>query len=43
MPHGSDRFAPGRTVGTERGPVEFDVTIEVDPGARIIEERLVRS
>ncbi|MFH9476408.1 AAA family ATPase [Streptomyces anulatus] len=40
VPHGSDRFALGCTVGTERGPVEFDVTIKVDPGVRIIEERL---
>ncbi|MFE2290808.1 AAA family ATPase [Streptomyces sp. NPDC059452] len=40
VPHGSDRFSLGCTVGTERGPIEFDVTIKVDSGVRIIEERL---
>ncbi|MFJ5048201.1 AAA family ATPase [Streptomyces sp. NPDC088719] len=40
VPHGSDRFSLGCTVRTEHGPVGFDVTITVDPGVRIIEERL---
>lgn len=40
VPHGSDRFSLGCTVTTERGPVTLDVTIQVEPGVRIIEERI---
>ncbi|MFJ8971801.1 MULTISPECIES: AAA family ATPase [unclassified Streptomyces] len=40
VPHGSDRFALGCTVGTENGPIAFDVTIQVEPRVRIINERL---
>ncbi|MER5629452.1 AAA family ATPase [Streptomyces nitrosporeus] len=40
VPHGSDRFSLGCTVTTEHGPVTLDVTVQVEPGVRIIEERL---
>ncbi|MYZ35723.1 ATP-binding protein [Streptomyces sp. MnatMP-M17] len=40
VPHGSDRFSLGCTVSTEYGPVELDVTIQVEPEVQIIEERL---
>ncbi|MFH9134975.1 AAA family ATPase [Streptomyces sp. NPDC017524] len=40
VPHGSDRFALGCTVGTEHGPITLDVTIQVDPEVQITEERL---
>ncbi|MFD3413749.1 AAA family ATPase [Streptomyces cyaneofuscatus] len=40
VPHGSDRFSLGCTIGTEGGPITFDVTIQVEPEVRIIEERL---
>lgn len=40
VPHGSDRFSLGCTVGTEHGPITFDVTIKVEPEVQIIEERL---
>ncbi|MFG3394415.1 MULTISPECIES: AAA family ATPase [Streptomyces] len=40
VPHGSDRFSLGCTVGTESGPIAFDVTVQVEPEVRVIEERL---
>ncbi|MFE7481943.1 AAA family ATPase [Streptomyces sp. NPDC057552] len=40
VPHGSDRFSLGCTISTEHGPIEFDVTIKVEPEVQIIEERL---
>ncbi|MFJ9110997.1 AAA family ATPase [Streptomyces sp. NPDC102283] len=40
VPHGSDRFSLGCTVGTEHGPITFDVTVQVEPEVQIIEERL---
>ncbi|WP_329132290.1 ATP-binding protein [Streptomyces sp. NBC_01476] len=40
VPHGSDRFSLGCTVGTERGPVHLDVTVQVTPDVRIVEECL---
>ncbi|MEV0034428.1 AAA family ATPase [Streptomyces sp. NPDC050804] len=40
VPHGSDRFSLGCTVSTEYGPVELDVTIQVEPEVQIVEERL---
>ncbi|WP_406244272.1 AAA family ATPase [Streptomyces anulatus] len=40
VPHGSDRFSLGCTVSTEFGPITFDVTVQVEPEVRIVEERL---
>ncbi|MDX2979586.1 AAA family ATPase [Streptomyces microflavus] len=40
VPHGSDRFSLGCTVSTEGGPITLDVTIQVEPEVRILEERL---
>lgn len=40
VPHGSDRFTLGCTVRTDRGPISLDVTVQVDPDVRIVEERL---
>ncbi|MET9953416.1 ATP-binding protein [Streptomyces sp. NPDC006339] len=40
VPHGSDRFSLGCTVRTEDGPIDLDVTIQVEPEVQIIEERL---
>ncbi|MFJ9809424.1 AAA family ATPase [Streptomyces sp. NPDC101158] len=42
VPHGSDRFSLGCTVRTEDGPLDLDVTIQVEPEVRIIDERLTR-
>ncbi|QKW09070.1 ATP-binding protein [Streptomyces sp. NA04227] len=40
VPHGSDRFELGCSVSTEYGPVDLDVTIQVEPEVQIVEERL---
>ncbi|WP_461027402.1 AAA family ATPase [Streptomyces sparsus] len=40
VPHGSDRFSLGCSVRTEDGPVHLDVTVQVEPEVRIVEERL---
>lgn len=40
VPHGSDRFSLGCSVRTERGPIHLDVTVQMEPEVRIIEERL---
>ncbi|WP_445400891.1 AAA family ATPase [Streptomyces sp. LE64] len=40
VPHGSDRFSLGCTVRTGRGPVDLDVTIQVEPEVRVVEEKL---
>ncbi|WP_434592761.1 AAA family ATPase [Streptomyces sp. A5-4] len=41
VPHGDDRFSLGCTVSTEYGPIRLDVTVQVEPEVRIIEERLL--
>ncbi|MGX2997329.1 AAA family ATPase [Streptomyces sp. JNUCC 64] len=40
VPHGSDRFSLGCTVRTGNGPVDLDVTIQVEPEVMIVEEKL---
>jgi predicted ATPase len=40
VPHGSDRFSLGCTVRTDWGPIDLDVTVQVEPEVRITEERL---
>lgn len=40
VPHGSDRFSLGCSVRTKRGPIQLDVTVQVEPEVQIIEERL---
>jgi predicted ATPase len=40
VPHGSDRFSLGCTVRTDRGPIHLDVTVQVEPQVRIIDECL---
>ncbi|SEO18779.1 Predicted ATPase [Actinacidiphila rubida] len=40
VPHGSDRFALGCTVRTQWGPIDLEVTVQVEPEVQIIKERL---